>query len=225
MKASPILLTVTLLLAGPAYAQGTDAQRAACTPDVWRLCASHIPNVGAITACLRRETPNLSAGCRTVMDSTGAPAQRLATPRPVAPRVAERVPVAPRPSLARRAEPRVVVVERRASPRMTPRRPVVVQATPRRPAYAGPMSRRTVVAHAVPRRHAVRHAPQRYASGLGGLAGLPGLRGNRAALREADYWMRQVGGMMGGMGGGMGGGMSLDSIRDMRVGDLLGMME
>ena len=33
-------LTLALLLAGgPALAQGTQAQRAACTPDVWRLCA------------------------------------------------------------------------------------------------------------------------------------------------------------------------------------------
>ncbi|GJE01325.1 hypothetical protein [Methylobacterium isbiliense] len=222
MKAPPILLAVTLLMAGPAYAQGTDAQRAACTPDVWRLCASHIPNVGAITACLRREKPNLSAGCRTVMESTGAPAQRLATPRPVAPRVAERVPVAPRPAYARRGESRVVVAERRVSPRMTPRRPVYAEAMPRRPVMAGPMSRRTVV-HAVPRRYAVRHTPQRYAAGVGGFSGLPGLRGNRAAMREANYWMRQIGGMMGGMGGM--GGMSLDSIRDMRVGDLLSMME
>ena len=36
---------------------------------MWRLCASEIPSIEGIKACLRRETPRLSAGCRTVMDT------------------------------------------------------------------------------------------------------------------------------------------------------------
>ncbi|GJD55998.1 hypothetical protein [Methylobacterium dankookense] len=54
-------------IATPAHAE-TSAQRAACTPDVWRHCASEIPNVGAIKSCLRRERVKLSAACRMVMD-------------------------------------------------------------------------------------------------------------------------------------------------------------
>jgi hypothetical protein len=46
--------------------QGTATQRAACTPDVFRLCSSEIPNVDRIVACLQREKPRLSAGCQAV---------------------------------------------------------------------------------------------------------------------------------------------------------------
>src|SRR5688572_33187528 len=40
------------LTAFAAHAQeATAEQRRACTPDAFRLCGSHIPNVAAITAC------------------------------------------------------------------------------------------------------------------------------------------------------------------------------
>jgi hypothetical protein len=45
---------------------GTPAQQASCRPDVYRLCAGEIPNVRAITACLRRNQPRLSEGCAAV---------------------------------------------------------------------------------------------------------------------------------------------------------------
>lgn len=38
----------------------------ACTPDVYRLCAGDIPDEDAITACLKRHRPQLSAGCKAV---------------------------------------------------------------------------------------------------------------------------------------------------------------
>jgi hypothetical protein len=47
---------------------GTPEQKRACTPDVYRLCAGEIPNVRAITACLRRQKANLSDACRAVFD-------------------------------------------------------------------------------------------------------------------------------------------------------------
>lgn len=58
------------LFAGSAYAQyqGTPEQRRACTPDVYRLCAGEIPNVRAITACLRRNKASLSDACRAAFD-------------------------------------------------------------------------------------------------------------------------------------------------------------
>jgi hypothetical protein len=46
--------------------QGTPEQRRACTPDVYRLCAGEIPNVRAITACLRRQKASLSSACAAV---------------------------------------------------------------------------------------------------------------------------------------------------------------
>ncbi len=50
--------------------QGTLAQRAACRPDVYRLCAGEIPNVRAITACLRKNHSRLSEGCAAVFAGT-----------------------------------------------------------------------------------------------------------------------------------------------------------
>lgn len=44
----------------------TPEQKRACTPDVYRLCAGEIPNVRAITFCLRRQKSNLSDACRAV---------------------------------------------------------------------------------------------------------------------------------------------------------------
>jgi len=46
----------------------TAEQRAACTPDAFRLCASEIPNIPAITACMRKNRSNLSAACKAVFD-------------------------------------------------------------------------------------------------------------------------------------------------------------
>ena len=59
------------LFAPAAHAQGTAEQRRACTPDVYRLCAGEIPNVRAITACLRRHRSSLSEACRSVFDQAG----------------------------------------------------------------------------------------------------------------------------------------------------------
>lgn len=49
----------------------TPEQKRACTPDVYRLCAGEIPNVRAITACLRRQKANLSEACRAVFEQKG----------------------------------------------------------------------------------------------------------------------------------------------------------
>ena len=64
--------------------RGTPEQQMACTPDVWRLCSSQIPDVGRIVACLRANTPRLSEGCRAVFASgpppEAVPQDRLAPP-------------------------------------------------------------------------------------------------------------------------------------------------
>ena len=57
------------LTSGVALADlATPEQKKACTPDVYRLCAGEIPNVRAITACLRRQKANLSEACRAVFE-------------------------------------------------------------------------------------------------------------------------------------------------------------
>ncbi len=69
-RASTVGLFLTMF-ASTAHAQGTAEQRRACTPDVYRLCAGEIPNVRAITACLRRNRSSLSEACRSVFDQAG----------------------------------------------------------------------------------------------------------------------------------------------------------
>ena len=71
-RAHPVLafgLLAVLAASGPARAElATPEQKKACTPDVYRLCAGEIPNVRAITACLRRQKANLSEACRAVFE-------------------------------------------------------------------------------------------------------------------------------------------------------------
>lgn len=64
------VFTATMLVATGAFAQATDAERAACTPDVLRLCASHIPDVAGIKACLRAQKAALSGSCREVINAS-----------------------------------------------------------------------------------------------------------------------------------------------------------
>ncbi|WP_426433825.1 hypothetical protein [Bradyrhizobium genosp. P] len=68
-RASALGLLLTLFASGAALAEpGTPEQRKACTPDVYRLCAGEIPNVRAITACLRRQKANLSPACAALFE-------------------------------------------------------------------------------------------------------------------------------------------------------------
>ena len=53
-----------------ASAQGTEQQRQACTPDVFRLCGAYIPDADRITACLRASGPQLSRPCHEVFFPT-----------------------------------------------------------------------------------------------------------------------------------------------------------
>ena len=72
--ASALYLAAGLLVcAAPALAQDdrfvndVDAkQRAACTPDVQRLCNQYIPDVQAIVGCLKAQQASLSAACADV---------------------------------------------------------------------------------------------------------------------------------------------------------------
>ena len=55
-----------------ARGEASAEDRQACTPDVFRLCSSEIPNVDRIVACLQKEKPRLSAGCRAVFNREAA---------------------------------------------------------------------------------------------------------------------------------------------------------
>ncbi len=65
-----ILTCIGVLLAFPsiAFAEhgGSLEDQMACTPDVYRLCTSQIPNEDAIVACLNRHKAVLSAACLKV---------------------------------------------------------------------------------------------------------------------------------------------------------------
>jgi len=78
--------------------RGTWEQQMACTPDVWRLCSSQVPDVNRIVGCLRQNTELLSGSCRAVFESNNnAPAPpRGNVPAPPRGRVA---PMVPRPDL------------------------------------------------------------------------------------------------------------------------------
>ena len=66
---SAFVLLAAMAATAPARAElATPEQKRACTPDVYRLCAGEIPNVRAITACLRRQKANLSEACRAVFE-------------------------------------------------------------------------------------------------------------------------------------------------------------
>ena len=51
---------------------GTAEERAACTPDVLRLCFFEIPDQKRIVACLNRKTSELSPACHDVMAGKSA---------------------------------------------------------------------------------------------------------------------------------------------------------
>lgn len=53
--------------------RGTEEQRRACTPDVFKHCAQFIPNADRITLCLRQKIRDLSPECRVVMIGSKRP--------------------------------------------------------------------------------------------------------------------------------------------------------
>jgi hypothetical protein len=71
---------LTAVVAGPAAAQGRGSMedQMACTPDVYRLCSSYVPDEDAIVACLKRNVNVLSRACHAVFtrpDTSGAATQ------------------------------------------------------------------------------------------------------------------------------------------------------
>jgi hypothetical protein len=48
--------------------RGTPEQRAACSPDAFRLCANDIPDPNKVENCLRQKKIKLSDQCRLVFE-------------------------------------------------------------------------------------------------------------------------------------------------------------
>ena len=61
-----LVLALTSFATTSFAVEATAQQRAACTPDVFRLCASEIPDVNAIIACMNKQKANLSPACKAV---------------------------------------------------------------------------------------------------------------------------------------------------------------
>jgi hypothetical protein len=78
------ILTASGTSVFPQEYRGTMEQQMACTPDVFRLCGAQIPDVNRIVACLRQNTPALSAPCRAVFESSDS-AVNPPPPNPRAP--------------------------------------------------------------------------------------------------------------------------------------------
>ena len=73
-KANCVLALLTALLSNTfVLAQenlGTPEQRAACSPDAFRLCASYIPDPTSVQSCLRQRQSELSDPCRSVFEQS-----------------------------------------------------------------------------------------------------------------------------------------------------------
>ena len=68
----------SLLCATTSFAQenrATPEQQAACAPDAFRLCSSHIPDPGRVERCLRQQQVDLSAACRALFDQHSGAAE------------------------------------------------------------------------------------------------------------------------------------------------------
>jgi hypothetical protein len=64
-----VLALALVTLSTSSLALGTAEQRAACTPDAFRLCSSEIPNVERVIACLKHNKSNLSRPCQGVISN------------------------------------------------------------------------------------------------------------------------------------------------------------
>ncbi len=68
----PVAMAAALCLSTYATAdqagqgRGTEEEQKSCTPDVYRLCSTEIPDEKRIVACLRLNRSKLSAPCRKV---------------------------------------------------------------------------------------------------------------------------------------------------------------
>ena len=89
-KVAGLIVVAVVACTRPAFAQGTEQEREACTPDAWRLCGQFIPDAGRVETCLRNSGPRLSPACYAVF---------------YPPRVVNQTPPRSGPQPARKAPP------------------------------------------------------------------------------------------------------------------------
>ncbi|MGT2435686.1 hypothetical protein ACU4GH_07265 [Bradyrhizobium betae] len=65
--------TAIVLQTSPGLAFSSEAQQM-CTGDAMRLCASEIPDIPRVRACMVQKKAEVSPGCRAVMDREHAAA-------------------------------------------------------------------------------------------------------------------------------------------------------
>jgi hypothetical protein len=77
-----LVLAVSTAATSSGFAFSPEAQQM-CTGDAFRLCASEMPSVPRITACIRKNRSSLSSGCRAVLDKEdgGGARNKVATTR------------------------------------------------------------------------------------------------------------------------------------------------
>jgi len=77
----PALFAAVVVALGGAAAfaqdnRGTAEQRAACTPDAFRLCSAYIPDPSGVEACLRLRKSDLSEACKAVFEQASSGSAR-----------------------------------------------------------------------------------------------------------------------------------------------------
>ena len=66
------IVVLGLLMCASAANAYTDEQARLCTSDAFRLCGDKIPNIDAVTICMREQKKQLSDGCKSVFDQPPA---------------------------------------------------------------------------------------------------------------------------------------------------------
>ncbi len=71
------VLAGLFLVCAPAAAQGTAEERSACMGDAFRFCASDIPDVPKIEACMDQNKSKLSPACQAEFKPSAAKKTKL----------------------------------------------------------------------------------------------------------------------------------------------------
>lgn len=79
-KVAGLIAVAAVACVEPVFAQGTDREREACTPDAMRLCGQFIPDADRVEVCLRNAGPRLSTACYAVFNPPRAVNQTRPAP-------------------------------------------------------------------------------------------------------------------------------------------------
>jgi hypothetical protein len=72
LKGTMCVTAITIIaMCRPAFAEATQAERAACQADAFRLCSHAIPNRDQVRSCLRQNMQRISPLCRGALQRSG----------------------------------------------------------------------------------------------------------------------------------------------------------